>query len=129
MMKGNDRLNLLTERELIAYKLRKEGLKFKEIGERMGICTRRANSLYVYAKATMNSAPKWHDGLSTRLRKCIKNSCINSRDELQRMFLNGKLEKSRHYGWQMHKEVAMWLGLPEPSRPKKHYEQNRATAR
>ena len=129
MMKGDDRLNLLTERELIAYKLRREGLKFDEIGKRMGICKQRANLLYVYAKATMNSAPKWHDGLSTRLRKCIKNSGINSRDELQRMFLNGELEKCRHYGWQMHKEVARWLGLPEPSKPKKQYEQNRAAIR
>lgn len=83
----------------------------------------------------------WYDGLSTRAVNIVTQGVwsgswgddshvftphYNSKTELLEAFLlgkfypgqNGKPASHRQYGWKTHKEIAAWLGLPEPMRPK-----------
>lgn len=41
-------------RHMFAYELRNQGLKFKEIGEKMNISASRARALYLLTKRMMN---------------------------------------------------------------------------
>ena len=112
---------LLGERRFLAYQLRKQGLKFKEVGKRMGISSGRAQQLYHNAEWRLNLAPHWMDGLSVRAANCLNYYNINSREEALEAYQSGRLRVGqrgpRNYGWKSHKEVAKWLGLPEPQKP------------
>lgn len=105
----------------LAYQLRKQGLSFREIGERMGISSVRARQLYLAAKCKLTREPHWTDGLSVQSANCLNNCNINSREEAMEAYQSGKLRvgngRPRNYGWKTHKEVAKWLGLPEPQKP------------
>jgi hypothetical protein len=127
MTYNTDRLHLLTERVQLAYKLRQQGLAFKEIGKRLGVGRAAAWHMHKVAVYKLSQEPAWDDGLGVRIRQILGYRYIKSRSQLLRSFKSGELEKSRNYGWQMHKEVAKWLGLPEPSKPKKKYVKSRAT--
>ena len=121
--------DLLGERRFLTYQLRKQGLKFKEIGKRMGISLSRAQQLYRSAEWRLNREPHWMDGLSVRAANCLNNCNINSREEALEAYQSGRLRVGkrgprnygkcgpRNYGWKSHKEVAKWLGLPEPQKP------------
>lgn len=112
---------LLGERRFLAYTLRKQGLKFKDIGKRMNVGAQRARQLYTSAEYRLNREPRWMDGLSVRAANCLWNININSREEALEAYQSGRLHVGkrgpRHYGWKSHKEVAKWLGLPEPQKP------------
>lgn len=114
-------MECLGERQRLAYTLRKQGLKFKEIGKRMGVSAVRANELYRSAEWRLNREPHWMDGLGVRVANCLNNCNINSREEALEAYQSGKLHVGkrgpRNYGWKSHKEVARWLGLPEPQKP------------
>lgn len=83
----------------------------------------------------------WYDGLSTRAVRVVTHGVwsgdyvdeyrvftphYNSKAELMDAFVSGKFYPSeggkpashRQYGWKTHKEIAAWLGLPEPMKPK-----------
>ncbi len=114
------RMGLLGERQKLAYTLRKEGMKFKEIGERMCISVNRARQLYSFAEYLLNREPHWDDGLSVRAANCMNNLNIHSREDALKAYQSGILRvgkrSPRNYGWKSHKEVAKFLGLPEPTK-------------
>jgi len=60
------------------------------------------------------------DALSVRAWNCLNSFNINSREEALAAYQSGRLTVGkrgpRNYGWKSHKEVARWLGLPEPQR-------------
>ena len=65
----------------------------------------------------------WMDGLSTRCKLCIHNMDLKSRDDVLQAYKSGRLKPEgkkhpRNYGWKSHREIAKWLGLPEPVKPK-----------
>jgi hypothetical protein len=120
-------VELLGERRFSAYTLRKQGLTYREIGKRMGVCEGRANYLYKDAIQCLNRGPHWTDGFSVRLANLLNNCNINSREEALEAYQSGRLRvtkadqkdwssKTRGYGWKSHKELAKWLGLPEPQK-------------
>ena len=112
--------DLLGERRFLAYQLRKEGLKFKDIGQRMNVGAQRARQLYESAERRLNREPHWMNGLSVRAANCLNNCNINSRQEALEAYQSGRLRPlkyPRNYGWKSHKEVAKWLRLPEPMKP------------
>lgn len=112
--------DLLGERRFLAYTLRKEGLKFKEVGKRMNVGAQRARQLYESAERRLNREPHWMDGLDVRLANCLWNMNIESREQALEAYNSGRLRPGkrgpRNYGWKSHKEVAKWLGLPEPQK-------------
>lgn len=113
--------DLLGERRFLAYQLRKQGLKFKDIGKRMNVGAQRARQLYASAEYRLTREPHWMDGLSVRAANCLWNMSIESREEALEAYNSGRLRPGkrgpRNYGWKSHKEVAKWLGLPEPQKP------------
>ena len=112
--------DLLGERRTLAYNLRNQGMKFKEVGKRMGVGAQRAAQLYASAKWRLNREAHWMDGLGVRAANCLNNCNINSREEALEAYQSGKLRVGKrgplNYGWKSHKEVAKWLGLPEPQK-------------
>lgn len=112
--------DLLGERRFLAYTLRKEGLKFKEVGKRMNVGAQRARQLYESAERRLNREPHWTDGLGVRPANCLWNMNIESREQALEAYNSGRLRPGkrgpRNYGWKSHKEVAKWLGLPEPQK-------------
>lgn len=63
----------------------------------------------------------WMNGLGIRLANIFYNLRIESREqafhEYQKWNLQGRSRWPRHYGWESHKGLARWLGLPEPTKP------------
>lgn len=59
----------------------------------------------------------WLAGLKTRARCAILNLELTTRGEVRDAFLHGRLrpEKKRNYGWSSYREIARWLGLPDPT--------------
>ena len=121
-MKGimNEQLKKLGERVHLAWQLRESGLGFKEIGERMGISSSRAQQIYSREKWRLVRPELWDGFLSVRASNCLHNCGINSREETMEAYQSGRIRPLKHprnYGWKTHKEVAEWLGLPEPKKP------------
>ena len=113
--------DLLGERRTLAYNLRKQGLKYREIGKRMGVCAGRAQRIYSEAECILSREPSWCDGLSVRAANCLWSRDIKSREELLAMYNSGRLRPRkrggvRNFGWKSYREVAKWLGLPEPQK-------------
>lgn len=122
-------------RRLLVYELKNRGVKFREIGERLGITANKANHRY-HEEVWRRSMPRgrnWWDGLSVRATNCLANANLCSRKAVLKAFKSGRLRpnvyrynaygirimagSTRNYGWNTHKEVAKWLGLPEPVKP------------
>ena len=97
-------------------KLRKRGLKFREIAQRMGVTTSYANALYLRALRRLNRQPHWTDPLGVRLGNTLLNLNIQNKEEAMNAYLNRTLYpgKIRHYGVKCHQEIAKWLGMPKP---------------
>lgn len=112
---------LLGERRFMAYQLRKQGLKFKDVGQRLNVCAQQARQLYESAEHRLNRDPHWTDGLSTRPKNILINMGFESRKQVLEAYNLGRMRPCkrgpRNYGWKSHKEVAKWLGLPEPMKP------------
>lgn len=112
--------DLLGERRFLAYTLRKEGLEFKEVGKRMNVDAQWARQLYESAERRLNREPHWMDGLGVRPSNCLWNMNIESREQALEAYNSGRLRPGkrgpRNYGRKSHKEVAKWLGLPEPQK-------------
>lgn len=112
---------LKEQRELLAYQLRKEGLPFSKIGERLNVSPPRARQIYISAEYSMKRPAWWTDGLSVRAQNCLWKLGVSSREqafEVYQKISAGRLNP-RNYGRKTHEEVAKWLGLPDPqkSRP------------
>ena len=67
----------------------------------------------------------WSKGLSWRVFELLYWGGFCSREMILEAYLSGKIYPGqkgesgypRNYGWVSHKEVAKWLGLPEPKKP------------
>lgn len=62
-----------------------------------------------------------HSRMGIQLANVFNNLDLNTKAEIRQAFESGRLNprKVRHYGWESHREVAKWLGLPEPIKPSK----------
>ena len=113
--------------EFFAYQLREQGLTFKEIGKRMGVNTERARTLFCRSTYRISEDPESvHYGLSTRAANRLCNYLnIRNRKEATKAYKAGKLHpetcKVNGYGWKTYKEIAEWLGFPEPQKPARAY--------
>jgi hypothetical protein len=112
--------NYLRPRWKECLQLRGEGLSFRQIGERLGISGTMAHLHYLKATRQDDKKNPLY-GLSVRAKNCLKNCDIATRGEALDAYNSGLLKPLKHprlYGWKTHKEVAAWLGLPEPIKPK-----------
>ena len=111
---------LIGGRKFQAYQLREQGLTYTEIGKRMGITAGRVKQLYSIAKHRLEWS-NYFFGLSIKLGHLLNNIGIHNREQALEAFNSGKLKPGkggiRNYGWKSHKEMAKWLGLPEPMKP------------
>ena len=85
----------------------------------MNVGAQTARQLYVSVEYRLNREPHWTDGLSVRAANCLWNINIRSREQALEAYQSGRLKPlkyPRNYGWKSHKEVAKWLGLPEPQK-------------
>lgn len=107
---------------MIAYRLRKEGLLFKDIGKQLNVGVARARQLYIAAERIVNAPFNSLKGLSARVENCLRNIGVENRQqalEAFKTFYNqGNDRTPRNYGWTSHKELAKWLGLPDPVKPR-----------
>lgn len=109
-------------RQFLAYRLREEGLTFKQIGEQLGVGAQRARQIWAREIWRLTREPHWMDDLSIRAANILNNLNLKSRKEVLEAYNSGRLNPSskcgvRNYGWGTHKEIAAWLGLPEPMMP------------
>ncbi len=118
----------LGERHYTVFRLVEDGAGFTAIAKQMGISCSRVRQIYFISKRKLSRADHWTDGLSTRSVNCFRKWAIESRDDALKAFRSGRLRPDnkgpRNYGWLTHKEVAKWLGLPEPKKPNKPKSEN-----
>jgi hypothetical protein len=108
--------------------MRSSGMTFKKIGEHFGVGVERARQMEISANRIMKERTNpdcWWYGLSVRTSNCLKNADIESKQEALDAFKCGKLNPrmggTKNYGWKCHKELADWLGLPEPKKGSPKY--------
>lgn len=114
---------LLGKRRFEAYKLREQGLTFKDVGLKMGVHGSRARDLYCSALMRIKYGPSWDAGLSVRASNVLNNFGVNSKEEALQKYLSGELvpnKSPRNWGWKCHRELARWLGVDEPKKKSKH---------
>lgn len=112
--------SLVGARKLAIYKMRQAGQTFVAISKAFGISTTTTAQLYRSAKVQIEEKNwHWHAGLSNRIVNALCNFKLKSREDLMALYKSGKLQphgQIRNYGWKCHREVAAWLGLPEPEK-------------
>lgn len=117
-MNTAERMKLRRERQATASHLRQQGLTFAEIGRRMGCSAARANAIYLDAEWAANRPPSWKNGMSVRALCVLDRLGLNDRESALAAYHSGQLHPrnplARNYGWTTHREIAAWLGLPEP---------------
>ena len=66
----------------------------------------------------MDDKKNWDHGLSRRTVNMLFNLDIYSREEALAAYKSKRIfpgaARCRNYGWLSHRELASWLGLPEP---------------
>ena len=112
----------LSDREKVAYDLRKKGKTFKQIGRVLNCTKGGAWLLHRNAEKKLNSESSPYDGLSTRATNCLINFGLTDKESVARAIKSGALypgviiNRYRSYGLKTHIEICKWLGLPDPTK-------------
>jgi hypothetical protein len=115
------KLELLGPRKLLAVGLRRSGLTFRKIGERIGVGPNRASQIVARGERMLE---RWEQGddaveLDCRASNCISNAGVGfSREAVKEAIEGGVLNvhKVRMYGRKTHKICCEYAGIPH------HYE-------
>ncbi len=118
---NNQKATERRELALRAFDLRQSGLTFKAIGKQLSVGTQTARNLVFDHMGWLDHTDDWFFGLRSIVSNALLNIGMKSREETLSAYLSGMLkpEKFRGYSWRCHKEVASWLGLPEPKPAKR----------
>ena len=120
-MNNKPTIELLGEKRYNAHNLRQQGFTFKEIGLRLGVTGAYAQRLYWSSVRKLQKHPDKIESLSTRAFNCLYSVGINTREKALEAFQSKQIQpfvRPRNYGWKTHEEIAAWLGLPKPIKPK-----------
>ena len=106
-------------REFTVYTLRNHKLTFSAIGKRLGCSVTRVRQMHRRFLRRISYEKHWTNGLSARAANCLCIFNFSSRAEVLASLISADglhpaRDRYRNYGWKTHKEVATWLGLPEP---------------
>lgn len=117
--KMKTKLELLGPRSLLAVGLRRSGMTFRKIGERIGVGNKRASQIVARGERKLKL---WEDGvdsveLDCRAANCISNAGVGfSREAVKEAIESGVLHPSvcrlRNYGWKTHKICCEYAGIP-----------------
>jgi len=113
------KLELLGPRSLLAVGLRRSGMTFRKIGERIGVGGGRASQIVAAGERKLK---RWEQGddaveLDCRSANCISNAGVGfSRESVKEAIESGVLHPSicslRNYGWKTHKICCEYAGIP-----------------
>ena len=131
---------MLNSRQEQALNLRQDGLTYKAIGERLGVCSQRARDIVKRAERCLRIWPN-NDlmALSARARNCLLCYDYDTREKVLQGVLSGDIRPCAgyqnglaNYGKKTHKEVCDWLGIelvqPDKTKPYPHESIRKAIA-
>lgn len=98
----------LTERQMRASSLRREGKKLREIAAELQITTSRARQLIQRARL-IEQQSSWAEGLPSRYVTVLIARGITNRDQLAAAVADGSLARMPGIGSKCHKTITEWL--------------------
>lgn len=98
----------LTERQLRALEMRRNGQKLREIGATLGITTSRARQLIERAQL-IEQQSVWAEGLPSRYVTALLARGINTRDRLEASVADGSLARMHGIGPKCYETIVGWL--------------------
>lgn len=98
----------LTDRQLRALEMRREGRKLREIAEALGITTSRARQLIERAEL-IEQQSAWAEGLPSRYVTALLARGFSSRDQLEAAVTDGSLARVPGIGPKCYDTVCEWL--------------------
>jgi hypothetical protein len=111
-------LELLGARRLRAVTLRRGGMTYREIGEKIGVCHQRASQIVAIGEGMLWRRKEGVDAveLGVRAANCLNNAGIGSgRKSVREAIDSGVLHPSksiRNYGWKTHEICCEYAGIP-----------------
>lgn len=98
----------LTERQLLALQMRRDGKKLHEIGEALGISTTRARQLIERARFIEDQSD-WAEGLPSRYVAALVARGITSRAAVEASVNDGSLARLPGIGKECYATIIEWL--------------------
>jgi hypothetical protein len=98
----------LTERQLLALQMRRDGKKLHEIGGALGISTTRARQLIERAQF-IESQSEWAEGLPSRYVTALVSRGITSRAAVETAVADGSLARLPGVGKECYSTIIAWL--------------------
>ena len=111
-------VELLGPKRLKAVTLRRGGMTYREIGEKIGVGPQRASQIVAKGERMLRWRKEGVDEveLGVRARNCLANAGIgSSRKSVREAIDSGVLHPSksiRNYGWKTHKICCEYAGIP-----------------
>jgi DNA-directed RNA polymerase alpha subunit len=106
-------------RDVFIYRLvenkKEKGLTLKSIGDKFKISGNRVRQIHALLKRKTNEPERWDELLSVRVRNCLKNVDIETKEQAIEGLKNGTIHprKIKNYGYISHDELCDFLQLPE----------------
>jgi len=98
----------LTERQLRALEMRREGKKLREIGEELHITTSRVRQLIERAELLQRQSA-WAEGLPSRYVAALLARGICTRSSLETAVADGSLARMSGIGPKCYETITTWL--------------------
>jgi len=111
-------LELLGSKRLRAVTLRRGGMTYREIGEKIGVGPQRASQIVAIGERRLRLREAGVDAveLGVRAGNCLNNAGIGSgRKDVREAIDSGVLHPSksiRNYGWKTHEICCEYAGIP-----------------
>lgn len=98
----------LTDRQMRALAMRRDGMKLREIAAALNITSSRARQLIERARR-IEEQPGWAEGLPARFVRVLLARGIQDREQLQSAVADGSLARVAGIGAKGHDVIAEWL--------------------
>jgi hypothetical protein len=99
----------LTQRQMHALKMRRDGKKLREIAAELQITTSRARQLIERAKLIERQS-SWAEGLPSRYVAVLVSRGIRERAQLESAVADGSLARMPGIGTKCYEAIVAWLG-------------------
>ena len=101
------------EREDLVHCLRKKGLIFREIGEKIGVSPEQARQMFDARKRILEKHPSWMRDLGPRITSTLNRHNIKTKEEAKNWLLSAEYLNVRNFGDKSATTLAIYLGLPQ----------------
>jgi hypothetical protein len=99
----------LTDRQMRALQMRRDGMKLREIAAALQITTSRARQLIERAKLIEDQA-SWAEGLPSRYVTVLLSRGFAGRAQLESAVADGSLSRMPGIGTKCYEVIVAWLG-------------------